>query len=251
MPDDHGVQDIQLGAAIRALRRRRLGRQADLAAAAGVSQSLVSAVERGHLDGVAIGTLRSVIGSLDARVELQVRWRGGALDRLLDERHASLVGRVIDILQAAGWAIRVEASYAHFGERGSVDVPAFHQSTGTLLVVEVKSELTSIETTLRKLDEKVRLARIPASEHGWHAERTARLIVLPATTAARRAVMRHGRVLDVALPIRGVVLRSWLNRPSSSVSGILFLADNTQAPGKHRRIAPHRVRIPRGCPRRA
>jgi transcriptional regulator with XRE-family HTH domain len=104
------VQDLQVGASIRALRRRRGWRQADLATAAGVSQTLVSVVERGHLDGVTMGTLRSMLAGLDARGELDVRWRGGALDRLLDERHASLVGRVVELVQSAGWVVRVEAS---------------------------------------------------------------------------------------------------------------------------------------------
>jgi hypothetical protein len=205
---------------------------------------LVSVVERGHLDGVTMGTLRSMLAGLDARGELDVRWRGGALDRLLDERHASLVGRVVELVQSAGWVVRVEASYAHYGERGSVDVLAVHQTTRTLLVVEVKSELTSIEATLRKLDEKVRLAGVLARDSGWRAERTARLIVLPATTTARRAVVRHGAVLDVAAPLRGGAFRAWLNRPAGQVSGLLFVADNTQATGKYRRSAPHRVRIP-------
>jgi hypothetical protein len=77
-----------------------------------------------------------------------------------------------------------------------------------MLVVEVKSELTSIEATLRKLDEKVRLAGVLARDPGWRAERSARLIVLPATTTARRAVVRHGAVLDVAAPLRGRGLSS-------------------------------------------
>jgi transcriptional regulator with XRE-family HTH domain len=243
------VHDLQLGASLRALRRRRSWRQSDLAAAAGVSQTLVSSIERGHLDGVAIATLRRVMAGLDAKLELGVRWRGGSLDCVVDERHASLVGRVVEILRSVGWLVRVEASYAHYGERGSVDVLGLHEITRTLLVVEVKSELTSIEATLRKLDEKARLAGVLARDSGWRADRTARLIVLPATTTARRAVVRHGAVLDVAAPLRGGAFRAWLNRPAGQVSGLLFVADTTLAPGKHRKSAPHRVRIPRASTR--
>ena len=185
------------------------------------------------------------MAGLDARLELGVRWRGGTLDRLIDERHASLVGRVVEILRSAGWLVRIEASYAHYGERGSVDVLALHETTRTLLVVEVKSELTSIEATLRKLDEKVRLAGVLARDSGWRAERAARLIVLPATTTARRAVVRHGALLDVAAPLRGGAFRAWLKQPAGQVSGLLFVADSTHATGKYRRSAPHRVRISR------
>jgi hypothetical protein len=150
-----------------------------------------------------------------------------------------------------GWVVRVEVSYAHYGERGSVDVLAFHPATRTLLIVEVKSELTSIEATLRKVDEKVRLARILANGAGWQARTAARLLVLPSTTTARRAVKRHGVILDVALPVRGTAFRTWLRRPSSQIAALLFVADNAQATGKQRVIAPDRVRRPRAGVRHA
>ena len=245
------MQDIQLGGSIRALRRRRGWRQTDLAAAAGVSQTLISSLERGHLDGVAIATLRRVLACLDARLELGVRWRGAALDRLLDERHASLVGRVVELLRPEGWVVRVEVSYAHYGERGSVDVLACHPVSRMLLIVEVKSEITSIEATLRKVDERVRLARIIANDAGWQARIASRLLVLPSTTTVRRAVKRHSAILDVAVPVRGAACRTWLRRPSSVIAGLLFVADNAQATDKQRRVAPGRVRRPRASVRHA
>jgi transcriptional regulator with XRE-family HTH domain len=95
-----------------------------LAKSAGVSQSLISAVEHGHLAGVSIGTMRNVVGALGVRMELELRWRGGAIDRLLDERHAVLVGRTVLLLRRCGWATEIEVSYARYGERGSIDVLA-------------------------------------------------------------------------------------------------------------------------------
>jgi transcriptional regulator with XRE-family HTH domain len=246
------MSDQRMGVVVRALRHRRGWRQVDLARTAGLSQTLVSAVERGHLDGLSFATLRMVLAGLDARLELNVRWRGGALDRLLDERHPSLVGRVVEQLRMAGWEARVEASYAHYGERGSVDVLGFHVASRSLLVVEVKSELISVEATLRKLDEKVRLApKIVAGWPGWQAGRPARLVVLPSTTAARRAVVRHRAILDVAVPLRGPDVRAWPRSPSAPIAGLLFVADSRQATGKHRLSAPQRVRRPLAGTRRA
>jgi hypothetical protein len=55
-----------------------------------------------------------------------------------------------------------------FGERGSIDLLAWHESSRTLLVIELKTELTSVEETLRRHDSKVRLAPGIARERfGW------------------------------------------------------------------------------------
>jgi transcriptional regulator with XRE-family HTH domain len=116
------MDDRRLGLSIRALRERRRWRQGDLAAAVGLSQSTISFVERGHLDGVTLQTMRRIGGALDASVSFDFRWRNAALDRLLDERHAIVTAAGVRELRAAGWEVEVEVSYAHFGERGSIDV---------------------------------------------------------------------------------------------------------------------------------
>jgi transcriptional regulator with XRE-family HTH domain len=171
------VDDRKVGLIIRALRRRRGWRQIDLASRANVSQSLVSIIERGHVDGTSTRSLRQVLLALDAALWLDVRWRGGEVGRLLDEDHARLVGRVAAALQATGWAVRTEITYAEFSERGSFDVIAWHGGTRTLLVVEVKTELDSAEATFRKLDEKVRLApKIARERFGWTARTASRLL---------------------------------------------------------------------------
>ena len=99
---------------------------------------------------------------------LDVRRRGAELDRLIDEGHAALGARVAEKLRGWGWDVRVEVSYSEYGERGSIDLLAWHAATGSLLVIEVKTEIVSAESTLRKLDEKGRLAAKVARERfGW------------------------------------------------------------------------------------
>ena len=160
---------------------------------------MVSRLERGRIAAMAVGSVREIAQALDAEVLLVVRWRGGELDRLMDEGHATLVGRAVEILQSLGWETRSEVSYSIYGERGSIDVLAWHAPTRTLLVVEVKSELISVEETLRVHDAKLRLApRIAAERFGWQATATARLLVLPDLSTARRRVLRHRAVLDGA-----------------------------------------------------
>src|SRR5687768_15752036 len=117
------MQDIRLGAAFRAVRLRRGWRQADVAARAGVSRSLVSLIERGHLDSVSLAILRRVAGVLDIRIDLVARWRGGELDRLLNAGHSALHESVAAFFSdLPGWMRAPEVSFSIDGERGVIDI---------------------------------------------------------------------------------------------------------------------------------
>lgn len=231
------MDDVRIGRLLRLLRQHQARRQTDVALAAGLSQPQVSRLEAGRLEGVPLRRLRAVAQALGAEVVVALRWRGGELDRLADEGHATLVGAAIRVLEAAGWVVQPEVSYSVFGERGSIDILAWHPAARVLLVVEVKTELTSIEETLRRHDAKVRLAAGIAQERfGWDPRLVARLLVLPATSTARRRVRRHELVLDRAYPDRGLLVRRWLRDPSSPFSGLLFVPDIRQPNGSGRAV---------------
>jgi transcriptional regulator with XRE-family HTH domain len=230
------MDDIRIGRICRALRRRLSLTQRELGRRAGVSQQAVSLVERGHgsrLSGVA---MRRMFGALDARWEPTVSWRGGDLDRFLDARHARLVGIAVNLLRSLGWQVEVEVTYSSFGERGSIDILAWWPRARIALVVEIKSELVSVEATLRKLDEKVRLTinSMAQTRFGERPRAVARLLVLPDTTTERRRVSRADAVLGAALPVRGTALRQWLRRPIEPIRGILFVADTNAGGGRRR-----------------
>jgi transcriptional regulator with XRE-family HTH domain len=237
------VDLVRLGLGIRALRRRRGWRQRDLAEAAGVNQTAVSLIERGHADRVSMRVLREVAAALDARLVLQIRWRAGDLDRLLDADHARLSATFVRRLQAAGWETRVEVTYAGRGSLGSIDILAFHQATQSLLVIEVKTEVPSAEGTLRKLDEKVRLAAAVAMDRfGWVARTVSELLLLEDTSTNRRRIGTHAPLFDAALPDRGSDVRRWLASPSGRIVGLLFLPPSTGSAGIKRRGGRHRIR---------
>lgn len=221
------MDDVRIGHALRVLRQRRGLRQSEIAVAAGVAQSTISDVELGRLSGISIASLRRIFAAVDAGFEGVVRWRGAGLDRLLDARHASLVSASVRRLTALGWETRVETTYSIYGERGSIDVMGARAQVRAVLVEEIKSELASLEETIRKLDEKVRLVRerIAREEFGWQPAVVGRLLVLPDSTTARRRVAKLDPVLQVALPDRGSAIRGWLRAPSGALSGILFLPD--------------------------
>jgi len=195
---------------------------------------LISLIERGQSEGCPVATIRRVLGELDAGVEIQVRWRGSELDRLLDQRHADLVGLTVLLLRRYEWVTELEVTHSHFGERGSIDVLAWRPATRSLLVVETKSEIVSVESTLRKLDEKVRLAGTIGSERldwprGGGPQSISRLIVLPGTRTEHRRVARYAALFDQACPTRGSAVRRWLRDPVGSMAGLLFVTDTNEA----------------------
>ena len=96
-------------------------------AASGLSLRQLRRILNADLERVPVGELRAAYECVDARVRVSVCWRGAELDRVLDEAHAAVVERLVRMLHALGWSTAVEATYSEFGERGSIDILAFHE----------------------------------------------------------------------------------------------------------------------------
>lgn len=210
-----------MGAAFRAVRIRRGWTQAKLANRAGVSASLVSLVERGHLDSVSVRVLRRIAAAIDIRLELWARMRTGDLDRIINAGHAALheeLARHIDGLP--GWIHAPEVSFAVFGERGVIDVLAFHAATGSLL--------------RHRAQDRAGLAGGPVDDDGradaagdWHRcparlARPGRQLLgrdgrHAAEPTARRAPRGHA-----PLRVPGHQMRAWLRRPLGSIRALSF-----------------------------
>ena len=129
------MTDLQVGRILRELRRRLRLTQRQLGLRVGLSQQSISLIERGHGSKLSGETLRRVFAAVDARWEPAVSWRGGGLDRLLDDAHARLVAEVVERLRGGGWEVIVEATYSEYGERGSVDVLAGNRELRAVLLV--------------------------------------------------------------------------------------------------------------------
>lgn len=244
------MDDIRVGRVLRALRRRRGWTQTEVASRVGVSQQAISLIERGHAGALSGQTMRRIFAALDARWEPVVSWRGGALDRLLDEDHSRLVAGTVARLGSVGWSVDVEVTYSSFGERGSIDVLAGRPAVRAVVAVEVKSDLTSVEATLRKMDEKARLVRrvLCLERYGFEPASVGSLLVLPATDTSRRRLRASAIVLDAGLPARGQAVRRWLNEPRGALSGVLLLADTNRGGGRLARGGGSRIRRARSDP---
>lgn len=230
------MDPIRIGRGIRALRQRRGWRQEDLASEARVSQSLVSRVELGQLDSIRVATLVRLTQALGATLDLRLQWQGESLDRLVDAAHASLVEQVVRFMTARGWEAMTEVSFSIYGERGAVDILARHVARRRLAVVEVKSSIGDVQSTLAALDRKVRNASVIARERGWTPWPATRLLVVAESSTTRRRVAEHAATFETVLPLNGSAVRSWLRVPDAAVAGGLWFLSPTRPAGHRRRV---------------
>lgn len=191
--------------------------------------------------GVSIGTVEKIVTALGAIVDVTVRWEGAELDRSIDAAHARLQDWVARELAALGWLVRVEVSFNHFGDRGRVDVLAYHPATRLLVIVEVKSALGDLQETLGRLDVKVRLGRTLAREAGWaDCEAVVPLLAITDARSARRIVGAHA-ALFAQYRLRGRQAVAWLRRPVAPVpSGLLWFVN---VPDSHGMTTPRVTRV--------
>lgn len=203
-------------AALRALRRRKGWRQADLGERAGVSRDVVSRAERAELAGMTMDSLDRIAAALGGTLAVDLRWHGADLDRLIDRDHALLQDVTARRLESLGWVVRSEVTFNHYGDRGSCDLVAWHASTRTLLIVEAKSRLGNLQETLHRLDTKSRLSAVIARSLGWAGPvvRARALVILDGRTN-RRVVAAHPALLG-GFAFRGRSAAAWLRAPSGA-----------------------------------
>lgn len=243
------MNDQRVGSAFRAVRIRRGWRQSDVAKRARVSAGAVSLIERGHVERVSLPVLRRVAAVLEIRLELSVTLPHGELDRLMNAGHAALhevVARYLGSLP--GWVQAPEVSFAVYGERGVIDILAFHPATGALLVIELKTELVSLENLLTTMDIRSRHAASIARERGWLARSVSAWVVFADTATNRRRVATHRATLRTAFPADGRRMRGWLQNPDGPVRAISFYANSNIGTVSNVSGSARRVRV-RGAAR--
>ena len=228
---------VRLGSVVRALRFKKGWRQSDLAARANVPRSAVSKLERGRAKELRVELVVRMIEALGGRLVLQVQWQGGDLDRLLNARHSALHESVArSFVDAPGWALAPEVSFSIRGERGLIDILAWHAATRTLLVIELKTEVVDINELMGTLDRKRRLAPEIARERGWEPRSVSVWLIVADGTTNRRRVAGHATTLRAALPSDGRSIAGWLREPNQQIACLSFWSDD-QHPGTTRQFA--------------
>ena len=244
------MEDLRLGATIRAARLKRAWRQADLAKRAGVSQTVVSRLEQGLIPEMTLRVLRQVAAALEIRLEILPRGRGAVLDRLLSERHSSLHESVAKTLahDFPEWVMASEVSFSIWGERGVIDLILWHPEHRALLIIEFKTELVDVGYLLSTMDRRRRLAAKIVKSRGWYPQIVSTWVVLAGSRTNARRLAEHRTVLRNAFPAGLREIRRWLRDPVGPVAALSLWEE----PG--RKVAPtRRVRARRagGALRRA
>jgi transcriptional regulator with XRE-family HTH domain len=232
------MDDQRIGAVLRAIRIRKRWRQSDLATRARVSPTVIGRIEHGGSATVPLGKLRRVASALGARLETFVRWDGAELPRLLDERHAAMHEAVAGMFASLdGWIIEPEVSFSIHGERGIIDILAWHPGRRMLLVIELKTEVVEVGMLLGKMDQRRRLAGNVARRYGWDPTAVSTWVVIADGRTNRRTVSAHRTVLRRKFPLDGRRVRRWLRDPRDSIDALGFLPKRHVVPLR-RNVAP-------------
>ena len=243
------MQDLRLGSAIRLLRQQRHWTQADLAGRAGVSDTTISRIERGHIRSLTVATIQEVAGELDVRIDLVPRWRSGDLDRLLNRRHSTLhelvarwFGEVVP-----DWVLAPEVSYSIYGERGVIDILVWHPGRRALLIIELKTDIVDVNDLVGSADRRRRLARTIVAERGWDPATVSAWVIVAPSRTNRRRVAAHEAMLRAAFPMDGRGMRAWLRDPVGSVAALSFWPDSHGRAVRPDVTPVRRVRRPRNA----
>ncbi|MCI0346058.1 MAG: helix-turn-helix domain-containing protein [Chloroflexi bacterium] len=237
---------LRLGRLARAARHRLGLRQVDVAARAHTSESTVSRVERGDLRTIRWADLERACAVVEVRVDLSATWRGAEGAALLDREHAALVELIVRELAEADWLTVVEYGFNHYGDRGSVDILAWHASSRSLLIIEVKTQIVDVQELHSSLAKKVRVVPdLVARDRGWVASSVSQVLVVGATRTARRVIERHRATFDSALPARTVEARRWIQHPSGRLAGVMFVTEPRRGTLRQGSGRSRRIRAPR------
>ena len=210
------------GTAFRAVRIKRGWRQSDVATRARCHRSVVSAIERGQFEHVAVGTLIRVAKALEIQLSWSPRWHGGDLDRLISGRHSRMHESVAGWFASAlpSWILAPEVSYSIYGERGVIDILAWHPVHRALLIIELKTEVVDVNELIGSMDRRRRLARSIARERGWDPLTVSIWVLIAGGRTNRVRVDAHRTVLRTAFPADGHRMSSWLHDPDGSIAAL-------------------------------
>jgi len=148
-----------------------------------------------------------------------------------------------------GWVLEPEVSFSVFGERGVIDVLAWHAASACLLVIELKTEVVDINDLMGSVDRKRRLAAGIARDRGWRVERVSTWVAVADGRTNRRALARHRLTLRTKFPADGHAIGAWLRRPRGSINALGFLSivsltSTGVAVAGSKRVRPVRSSVP-------
>lgn len=200
----------RFGSLVRTGRHSRRWTQAQLAARARISRSMVAGVECGSADA-SIETLDHIARALDGQLIVDLRLPSviGHADQL-DAAHARCVAAARRSLERRGYVCAVECEIVDGRLRGWIDLLAFDPASGRLLVIEVKTELRDVGGLQRQVGWYQRAAPAVARGLGWSVGTTIVVVVFLATDVNDAALVANRDTFSATFPLRGKAVRDLL-----------------------------------------
>jgi hypothetical protein len=162
---------------------------------------------------------------------------------MLGARHSALGEAVVGWLRRfEGWEARPEVSFSWYGERGVIDVLAWHAQSRTQLQIEIKTEIVDVGELLGTLDRRRRLGDKIGEPLGWAPSAVATLVVIAESETNRRRVRAHEQLFVAGLPDRIVTVRRYLRHPGGDLRGLIFFSESRPGNVSVRFASPRRIR---------
>jgi hypothetical protein len=180
-------------------------------------------------------------------LDIELRVPGGDAARLLDADHARVQSAWAAVLRENGWQVDVEVTFNHYGERGSIDLLAWHRDECILLVCEVKTTIVDAQALLAGIDRKVRVASVLARERGWRPSAVVPALIIREGSTARRRLADHA-ALFARYAVTGRAAMAWVRNPAGRTlpTGLLAFHELSDVrSGDRRRAGRQRIRLPK------
>jgi transcriptional regulator with XRE-family HTH domain len=185
----------------------------ELGARSGISRQMIAAVESTQANP-SLDVITALLDGLDVDIDLVVR---GPVQidgpTRHDRAHAICSAYVQRRLEAAGWLVAREVRIDGGRYIGWIDLLAFHEPTGILLVIEIKTRLDDIGAIERSMDWHVDRARAAALRLGWHPATVAPWLLALATDEVEDSIRRNRNIWDAVFPVRAVAMGSMARSP--------------------------------------
>jgi transcriptional regulator with XRE-family HTH domain len=193
---------IHVARTVRDVRRALGWSQRELARRAEIAQSTVCRIERAMLDDLKFATAAHIFEMLGVRASLVLHAPLIADQaRQRDPAHARCVAYVARRLRRLGWMVLTEVEIVTGSSHGWIDVLAYRESDGLMLVIEVKTELADIGMLQRQVSWYERAAWKVVEQQGWSPRQAMSAVLALATTRTLERIADNRELLRQSLPI--------------------------------------------------
>jgi len=193
--------------------------QQDLGERVGLSRGYIAMLELARANPT-LNVVERICRALGLETELAIRppiiFEGG---RQRDLVHAHCSGYADRRLRTLGWQTAREAEIVQGRSHGWIDVLAFHPTSETLLVIEIKTRFDDLGAIERQVGWYARAAGEIARARGWRPRRIVSWLLFLASDEVEQAIRMNRDVLAGAFQVRAPAMQSWLADDARTPTG--------------------------------